>query len=205
MPQLPIEERMTENKLTEDKAIERAIERDHEAYKFLLNKYKTYAFSIAVKIIKNREDAEEVVQDSFCKAFKAIRNFNRSGKFSTWLYKIVYNTALTRIRNKKLIMDTLEEFPDLNRGFDIPDNYVGSFEKLVQADQVAFLKKALTVLTESESLAITLYYTCENTIVEIETITGWNPSTIKIRLFRARQKLYTELSKQLNEEINEFL
>ena len=196
---------MAEIKLTEDKAIERAIERDPEAYRFLLNKYKTYAFSIAVKIVKNREDAEEVVQDSFCKTFKAIRNFNRSGKFSTWLYKIVYNTSLTRIRNKKVVMDSLEEFPDSDRGFDIPDNYVGSFEKLVQSDQVALLKKALTVLTESENLAITLYYSCENTIVEIETITGWNPSTIKIRLFRARQKLYTELSRQLNEEINELL
>jgi RNA polymerase sigma-70 factor (ECF subfamily) len=102
-------------------------------------------------------------------------------------------------------MDSLEEFPESNRDFDIPDNYVDSFEKLVQADQVTLLKKALTVLTESENLAITLYYTCENTIVEIEGITGWNPSTIKIRLFRARQKLYTELSKQLNEEINELL
>lgn len=196
---------MSEAKLTEDKAIERAIERDPEAYRFLLKKYNTYAFSIAVKIVKNREDAEEVVQDAFCKAFKAIRNFSGSGKFSTWLYRIVYNTALTRIRNKRVIMDNLEEFPDLSRDFDIPDNYVGSFEKLVQADQVAHLKKALTVLTESENLAITLYYTCENTIVEIETITGWNPSTIKIRLFRARQKLYTALSKQLNKEINELL
>jgi RNA polymerase sigma-70 factor (ECF subfamily) len=102
-------------------------------------------------------------------------------------------------------MDSIEEFPDSNRGFDIPDNYAGSFEKLVHADQVALLKKAIMVLTESESLAITLYYTCENSVAEIETITGWNPSTIKIRLFRARQRLYTELSKQLKKEITEIL
>ena len=196
---------MTATKLTEDKAIALASERDPEAYRFLLNKYKTYAFSIALKIVRNKEDAEEVVQDSFYRAFKAIRGFRRSGKFSTWFYKIVYNTALSRIRNKKVIMDSLEEFPESNLDFDIADNYVGSFEKLVHADQVSILKKALTVLTESENLAITLYYTCENTILEIETITGWNPSTIKIRLFRARQKLYTELSKQLNKEINELL
>lgn len=205
MPQLPIENEMTEAKLTEAKAIERAIEQDPEAYRFLLKKYNTYAFSIAVRIVKNREDAEEVVQDSFCKAFKAIRNFSRAGKFSTWLYKIVYNTALTKVRNKKVIMDSIEEFPDSNRNFDIPDNYVNAFDKLVQTDQAALLKKALTVLTESENLAITLYYMCENTIAEIETITGWNPSTIKTRLFRARQSLYTELSKQLNTEINELL
>lgn len=196
---------MSESNLTEQIIIERAIGRDPEACRFLLNKYKTYAFSIAVRIVKNREDAEEVVQDSFVKAFKALRNFTGSGKFSTWLYRIIYNTALTRIRNKKVIMDTLEEFPDSNFDFAIPDNYTGSFEKLVQADQAALLRKALIVLTESEDLVIGLYYTYENTIAEIEGITGWNPSTIKIRLFRARQKLYTELSKLLSEEIKELL
>ncbi|AYB34910.1 RNA polymerase sigma factor [Chryseolinea soli] len=196
---------MAESTSTEQIIIERAIGGDPEAYRLLLNKYKTYAFSIAVKIVKNKEDAEEVVQDSFVKAFKALRNFNGSGKFSTWLYKIVYNTALTRIRNKKIIMDTLEEFPASNFDFAIPDNYTGSFEKLVQADQAALLRKALVVLTESENLVIGLYYSCENTIAEIEGITGWNPSTIKIRLFRARQKLYTELSKLLNDEMNELL
>ncbi len=191
--------------MTEDEAIEGAIARDSDAYRFLLKKYNGYAFSIAVKIVRNREDAEEVVQDSFCKAFKAIRNFNRFGKFSTWLYKIVYNTALTKIRNKRIVMDSIEQFPDSNRVFDIPDNYAGSFEKLVHADQIALLKKAIMVLTESENLAITLYYTCENSVAEIETITGWNPSTIKIRLFRARQRLYTELSKQLKKDITEIL
>jgi RNA polymerase sigma-70 factor (ECF subfamily) len=196
---------MTELKLTENEAIEGAIKRDPTAYRFLLCTYKNYAFSIAVKIVKNREDAEEVVQDSFCKAFKAIRNFSRSGKFSTWLYKIVYNTALTRIRNKKVMMESLEEFPESNHDFGMSDHHVDSFEKLVRADQAALLGKALTVLTESENLAITLYYLCENTILEIETITGWNPSTIKIRLFRARQKLYAELSKQLKLEIKELL
>ena len=178
---------------------------DPLAYKFLLNKYKGYAFSIAIKIVKNREDAEEVVQDSFVRAFKALRNFKGSGKFSTWLYKIVYNTSLTKIRNKRVIMDTLEAFPDSNFELDIPDNYTGSFEKLVQADQAALLKKALAVLSESEDLVIVLYYGCENTIAEIEHITGWKSSTIKIRLFRARQKLYEGLAKLLNEEIKELL
>ena len=196
---------MTESTYNEQTAIERAIGRDPAAYKFLLNKYKTYAYSIAVKIVKNREDAEEVVQDSFVKAFKALRNFNGSGKFSTWLYKIVYNTALTRIRNKKVIMDSLEHFPENNFDFDIADHYTGSVEKLVQADQAVLLAQALVVLTEAENLVVTLYYLCENSIAEIETITGWNPSTIKIRLFRSRQKLYQELSKLLNQEITELL
>src|SRR5688500_5315762 len=196
---------MTESNANEPLIIERAMGHDPLAYKFLLNKYKGYAFSIAIKIVKNREDAEEVVQDSFVRAFKALRNFKGSGKFSTWLYKIVYNTSLTKIRNKGVIMDTLESFPDSNFELDIPDNYTGSFEKLVQADQASLLKKALAALSESEDLVIVLYYGCENTIAEIEQITGWKSSTIKIRLFRARQKLYEGLAKLLNEEIKELL
>ena len=196
---------MIESHSSERLIIARAIGHDPTAYRFLLNKYKTYAFSIAMKIVRNREDAEEVVQDAFVKAFKALKNFNGAGKFSTWLYKIVYNTALTRIRNKRIVMSTLEAFPDPDIDFDIPDGYTGSFEKLVHADQAALLSKALTVLSEPENLAITLYYACDNTIAEIEVITEWNPSTIKIRLFRARQKLYTELSRLLNKELNELL
>ena len=185
--------------------IDRAIGHDPTAYRLLLTKYTKFAFSIALRIVKNREDAEEVVQDSFVKAFKALRNFNKLGKFSTWLYKIVFNTALTRIRIKRIVMDSLEEFPNDNIDLDIPENYIDSFEMLVKQDQTELLKKALFVLSESEGLAITLYYTCENTITEIETITGWNPSTVKIRLFRARQKLYIELSRMLKDELKDLL
>jgi RNA polymerase sigma-70 factor (ECF subfamily) len=184
--------------LSDDEVIDRAIRGDPSAYRLLLCKYKTFAFTIALKIVKNREDAEEVVQDSFCKAFKSLRGFNRSGKFSTWFYRIVFNTSLTKIRNKRLLMDSLQQFPEPKYEFDIPDNYLDGFGRLVQQDRSVMLSKALAILDESENLMITLYYNCENTIAEIETITGWNPSTIKTRLFRARHKLYTELSKMVS-------
>ena len=177
--------------------------KDPSAYRILLTNYNRYAYSIAFKIVRNREDAEEVVQDSFVKAFKAIRNYTGTGKFSTWFYRIVFNTALTKIRNKRVIMDSLEELPHSNFDLEIPNNYPDSFEKLVRRDQADILNRALSILSEAENLSITLYYICENTISEIETITGWNSSTIKIRLFRARQKLYAELSKYLKEEIKD--
>src|SRR4028119_1284358 len=100
---------MSDTNVDEHIMAERAARKDPLAYRFFLTKYNTYAFSIAVKILKNREDAEEVVQDSFVKAFKAIRSLNSSAKFSTWFYKIVYNTSLTRIRNKKVLLDSIEE------------------------------------------------------------------------------------------------
>lgn len=192
---------------TEDERllIANAIKQDATACRQLLEKYSRYAFSIAIKIVKNREDAEEVVQDSFVKAFRALRNFNGEGKFSTWLYKIVFNTALTRIRNKSVVMDTLEVFPDTDKDIGMDNSHTSSFGQLVKADQARLLTQAMTCLSESEGLAITLYYICENTIGEIEEITRWNHSTIKTRLFRAREKLYEELTRLLDNEINELI
>jgi len=145
------------------------------------------------------------VQDSFLKAFKALRNFKGEGKFSTWFYRIVYNTSLTRIRNKKVLMSSLEAFPDQDYEFDIPDNYEDTFKKLVHCERVSLLGQALEQLNETDNLMITLYYTCDNSISEIESITGWSPSNIKTILFRARQKLYIELSKILKKEIKEWI
>ena len=195
---------MSETNVDEHIMIERAIRKDPLAYRFFVTKYNTYAFSIAVKIVKNSEDAEEVVQDSFIRAFKALRSLNRSAKFSTWLYKIVYNTSLTRIRNKKNLIESSDEVWNETSDLQVPGN-MGAFERLVEADQTKLLNQALLALNESENLVIELYYRCENSIAEIETITRWNPSTIKIRLFRARQKFYVELSKILSNEINELL
>ena len=92
---------MDQRDISEELAIDRAIIGDESALRYLLEKHKAFAFTIAIRIVKNREDAEEIVQDSFVKAFKALRSFKQSGKFSTWLYKIVYNTALTSIRRSR--------------------------------------------------------------------------------------------------------
>ncbi|WP_373515351.1 RNA polymerase sigma factor [Persicitalea sp.] len=183
---------------SEDSIIDLALKGDESAYRHLLEKYKTFAFTIALRIVPNREDAEEVAQDSFVKAFKALRGFNRAGKFSTWLYRIVYRTALTSIRRGRIELEYLEESPDYEHA--IPDEYANGFDKLIRQDQEKYIQMAISKLSETDKLVVTLFYTCENTIQEISAITGWNPSTIKVRLHRARQKLHTELSELLSDE-----
>ena len=182
-------------------AIDQAIVGKEEGFRVLLEKYNSYAFSIAIRLIKDDQEAEEVVQDAFMRAFKNIAKFKRSGKFSTWLYRIVYNTSLTRLRKRKLPIISLDE--PLNYKFDVPDNYISGFEKLAQEDRVLFLNRAIDNLAVKESLAVALYYTNQCSIVEIAEITGWNKSTIKTRLYRARQNLYDELSKLLGNHIND--
>ena len=192
---------MDKSNYLEETAIESAIIGNEVGYRYLLEKYQTYAFSIAIGIVRNEENAEEVVQDSFIRVFKHITKFNKSGKFSTWLYRIVYNTSLTSLRGKREIdIRSLNE-PE-NYEFDIPDNYANGFDDLVRSDKVSFVNIAIRSLSESENLVVTLYYLNECSIVEIAQITGWNTSTIKTRLYRARQNLYVELSRLLGNEKN---
>ena len=190
---------MDKSNYSEEDAIESAMVGHEDGYSYLLEKYQKYAFSIAIGIVRNEENAEEVVQDAFIRVFRHIAKFNKSGKFSTWLYRIVYNTSLTSLRRKKrLDFHSLNE-PE-NYELDIPDNYSNGFDDLVKSDKVKFVNKAVAKLSEAENVVITLYYTNECSIIEISQITGWNASTIKTRLYRGRQNLYVELSKLLGKE-----
>ena len=190
---------MVKSNYSEETAIERAIVGKEDGYRYLLEKYQTYAFTIAIGILRNEENAEEVVQDAFIRVFKNITKFNKTSKFSTWLYRIVYNTSLTNLRGKRKIdVRSLNE-PE-NYNLDLPDNYANGFDDLVSSDKITFVNKAIASLSEQENLVITLYYTNECSILEIGQITGWNISTIKTRLYRARKNLYIELSKILGNE-----
>jgi RNA polymerase sigma factor (sigma-70 family) len=188
---------------SEELIIERAIAGDESAYRYLLETNKAFAFTIALRIVRNREDAEEIVQDSFIKAFRSIGRFKRSGKFTTWLYKIIYNTALSSIRGGKVKLDQLDEHQ--NYELSLPSNYENGFDKLKNDDRLKYIKLAISNLDEIDNLMITLYYIGECNVSEINEITGWNKSTIKVRLFRARQKIYVELSKLLDKELIDLL
>ena len=82
--------------------IERVLKGDTNAFSHLINKYKDMVFTLVIKIVKSREDAEEVAQDSFIKAYQKLDSFKGQSKFSTWLYTIAYRNAMTKLRKKKL-------------------------------------------------------------------------------------------------------
>ena len=88
---------------SEDHYLDKAIHGERTGLEYLVDAYKEMAYTIAIRIVSNSEDAEEVVQDSFLKAFKYLDQFKRASKFSTWLYRIIYTTALTKLGSRKLI------------------------------------------------------------------------------------------------------
>lgn len=170
--------------------IEKIKKGDPSSYAFLVNRYKDMAFTIALKILKNDEEAEDAAQESFVKAYQQIRKFENKSKFSTWLYTIVYRTSISKLQKSKLPVFPLNE--------DITENYAFDFsapqmETVLATEQSKFIKTAIAKLPQTESLLITLFYMNENSIKEIEEITGLTESNIKVKLFRARKILEQEL------------
>ncbi len=182
--------------------IEKVLQGDTSSYSYLVDNYKNMVYTIALKIVKNSEDAEEVAQDSFVKAFKQLQSFKGNSKFSTWLYTIVYRTAISKIRKKKLEVIDIDEYVIENHSIDFS---FPQLDLLKVEEQKKYVTFAINTLPEIDALLITLFYLNENTFDEIIEITGLTKTNIKVRLFRARKKLYKELSKLLKTELKTIL
>jgi RNA polymerase sigma-70 factor (ECF subfamily) len=163
---------------------------DLASFTFLVDKYKNMAYTIAIKILGNAEDAEDAAQESFVKAYLQINAFQGNSKFSTWLYTIVYRTSISKIHRHKFELSSLDEALTENYSFDYA---TPQLEHLQATEREKYVKAAIAKLPKLESLIITLYYMNENSIEEIEEITGLSASNIKVKLFRARKVLGKEL------------
>ena len=174
--------------------IERILGGDSSAYAGLVARHKNMVFSIALKILKNREDAEEVAQDSFLKAYESLGSFEKKSKFSTWLYRIVYNVSISKTRKKRLEFVGIDDRIITNYSEDRIHADVGQFD---ENEQKILIDKALKELPGKDNLLITLFYKSENSIEDISKITGLSESNVKVRLHRIRKRLYGEISEMM--------
>lgn len=176
----------------ENALIDRILAGERQLYAQLVDKYKSYAYTIAFKVVDNRPEAEEAAQDAFVKAFHYLKGFNRQAKFSTWLYRIVFNTAISYKRKNKQQFQDIEDMQ-----IEYHERADAQSEK---EDQQVFLAQALTKLNEADRLAIQLYYMKEFSLEEVAEMMGQNLNTIKVRVHRARQRLADELKRILKQE-----
>jgi RNA polymerase sigma factor (sigma-70 family) len=184
----------------DDYYLDSALRGERAGLEYMVNAYQDMAYTIAVRIVANVEDAEEVVQDSFLKAFKYLHQFKRAAKFSTWLYRIVYNTALTKRGLKNL--STQEWTDDEEYGEFVSDENDG-LDRLAEADRKKYITLAISKLKQQDQLIVTLHYIAGKSITEVTEIMEMKSSAIKMRLLRSREKLERELVRLLNNEINE--
>lgn len=186
----------------EDFLLEGAVRGERACLEALVERHQNMAFMVAMKVVRNREDAEEVVQDSFMRAFGALHKFTREARFSTWLYRIVYNTALTNIAGRKMnLVDVCEQQEDL------PELSVKelSSDLLNIEDQRKFVQLALAKLERDDALVITLHYIGEKNIAEICEILTLSKSAVKMRLLRGRKQLQEMLEGILKKETRNLL
>jgi RNA polymerase sigma factor (sigma-70 family) len=169
--------------------IGRILDGDTSGYAVLVERYKDLAFTIAYRILGKREDAEEVVQDAFVKAFRNLHSFRQKAKFSTWLYRIIYNTAISKHRQKKTGWQSIEDVI-------IPDNAVESLAE-EEEDRPRILETAMQQLPEEDRILLTLYYVDESSVDDLHAILGISKANVKIKLFRARKRLQELVSKTI--------
>lgn len=186
----------------EDLLLEKAIRGEKEGLEYLVKAYQNLSYTIALRILLNKEDAEEVVQDSFMKAFASLGNFRKASKFSTWLYRIVYNTALTRVASKPIPTVDIDDHFENEQYISIENQ---QWDSIRHIERKKYIDLALGRLPKEDRLIITLHYIGELTISEVCEILSMKKSAIKMRLLRGRKQLEADLKILLKNEAKDLL
>lgn len=167
--------------------IERIVAGDTGCFACLLDRYSPPVHSLILKMVRNKEDAEELAQDVFMKVFRNLSSFKGDCSFSTWIYRIAYNTAISELRRKKQEFVTIDESQINN----VLEEEVGKMlGRTSETEQLDKLEAALSLLPPDERALILLFYMKEKTVEELTVITGLGASNVKVKLHRIRKKLF---------------
>lgn len=169
-----------------------------KSFEQVVNDHKNLVFSLALRMLKNREEAEEVSQDTFIKVYKSLRSFKGDSKFSTWIYRIAYNSCLDQLKTtrRNLPIDEVEEIAA--QEIDSMENGLG---QMIADERRAMIKSCVAKLSTEDAALLTLFYYEDHSLLELEKIMNLPVNTLKVRLFRARKRLAVILTKNLQPEI----
>jgi RNA polymerase sigma-70 factor (ECF subfamily) len=192
-----------QSKLSDMELIQQTLAKNQSAYTDLVKRHQRFVFTLAMRFAKNREDAEEIAQDCFVKAYRSLASFRGQSKFSTWLYSIVYTTAMTSLRKKRVETALIDDEKNHNRvenqsmAYDINNAEIRS--------RSFYLNQAIEQLLPDDSAIITMFYQGGQSIGEIGQALGMEANTVKVKLFRARLRLKEKLERTLKFEAKELI
>ncbi|RYF99782.1 MAG: sigma-70 family RNA polymerase sigma factor [Chitinophagaceae bacterium] len=184
---------------TDTEIIERTLGGDTRVFSELVKRYQNLVFSITTRYTSNREDAEEIAQDTFIKAFKSLKDFRGESKFSTWLYTITTTSCLSFLRKKKLDVHSL----DNEHVFAAADNQDSGFSanQVEAKSRQTMVNKAIAMLGPDDANILTLFYKGEQSLDEIAKVMGIEANAVKVRLHRARGRLKEKMQTHFKEEV----
>jgi len=174
--------------MDEKQRIKDILKGDTSAFSYFVETYQNMAITIAYRISNNRQDAEDITQDAFVKAYHNLHTFRLDSKFSTWFFRIVYNTAITHTRSAFYTSEYADytEASAQTNDFDVMD-------KIEKDQRDEIICKALEKIPKDSALILTLFYLNESPIKEVVQITGLSEANVKVKLHRARKQLYEVL------------
>jgi RNA polymerase sigma factor (sigma-70 family) len=191
-----------QSKLSDIDLIEQTLAGDQSAYVDLVKRHQRFVFTLALRFAKSREDAEEIAQDCFIKAYRSLSSFQKQSKFSTWLYTIVYTTAMTTLRKKRIATDSIDDQGTFVQIANKPGGYDDNAEN---KSRTFYVNEAISQLLPDDATIITMFYKGEQSLEEIAQTMGIEANTVKVKLFRARQRLKEKLERNLKHEVKELI
>ncbi|HRG82207.1 MAG TPA: RNA polymerase sigma factor [Chitinophagaceae bacterium] len=186
---------------TDNEIISQVLTGNQGAYAQLVDRYQNYVFTLVLRLVKSREDAEELAQDAFVKAFKYLKDFRGDSKFSTWLYTIVNNTCITFLRKKRLEIQSLDNEQVFSRADNLDSGLRA--DTVEQKSKQTMVNEAISLLNPDDAMVITLFYKAEQSLEETAAVLGIEINAAKVRLHRARARLKEKMMVFFPEEIKE--
>lgn len=192
-----------QSKLSDIELIEQTLGGNQSAYADLVKRHQRFVFTLALRFAKGREDAEEIAQDCFIKAYRSLSSFQQQSKFSTWLYSIVYTTAMTFLRKKRIDTSSIDDDESYIQIENKPSGY--DEYNVENKSRSYYINQAIEQLLPDDATIITMFYKGEQSLEEIAQAMGIEANTVKVKLFRARQRLKERLERNLKHEVNELI
>ena len=183
---------MTMKNLTDIEIIESVKKGNQADFSVLIDRYKNKAFTMLKRMLKNDFDAEEVLMDCFLKAYNNLSTFKFESKFSTWFYRIVYNSALTKLSSaKRKIENEMSSVDDLHF---LQSSY--NADDLVKDDLSILVKRIVSELPPKNAAVISMFYLEEMSTEEISGVLQISVSNVKVILHRSRNLLREIIEKR---------
>jgi RNA polymerase sigma-70 factor (ECF subfamily) len=187
--------------LTDTELISKILQGEQALFAQLVERYRNYVFTLVLRFTDNREDAEEISQDIFVKAYRSLADFRGESKFSTWLFTIVRTSCITFLRKKKLDITSIDD----ERTFLQLESRESAFKAntIEQRSRHAMVNEAIRMLSPDDAQLLSLFYKGEQSLEEIGKIMHLDPNTVKVKLHRARHRLKDKMEKHFSYEVRE--
>ena len=171
------------------------------AFATLVDRYKDLVYTLASKMLTNKEEAEEIAQDTFIKAYHSLNKFKGESKFSTWIYKITYNTCLDRLKKnkKEKTISYIEDFSEHQT-----KAIESVLDSIDENERNKAIQDCLEELPSEDAFLLTLFYFDGQSVDEISKVINVSVDNVKVKLFRTRKKLAAIFKKRLEPEILDY-